>query len=163
MGECVVTKPSSFKEEVHQSFWVDAMVEEYDSIVCNRVLDVVSRPEDKSVVRSHWIYKVNQATNGDDQLINSCKLDLAREFEMKDTGLMHYFPGMEVWQGDGDLSVSQGKYAHKILRRFRMERSKPMQTTLAGNWSKEDATLGEVEEAIIYMKLVGSLMYLVNR
>ena len=33
---------------------------------------------------------------GDDQLIKSCKEDLAREFEMKDMGLMHYFLGMEV-------------------------------------------------------------------
>ena len=34
---------------------------------------------------------------GDDQLIKSCKEELAREFEMKDMGLMHYFLGVEVW------------------------------------------------------------------
>ena len=34
---------------------------------------------------------------GDDQLIKSYKEDLAREFEMKDMGLMHYFLGMEIW------------------------------------------------------------------
>lgn len=39
-------------------------MEEYDSIVHNNVWDVVLRLEDKSVVSSHWIYKVNQATNG---------------------------------------------------------------------------------------------------
>ena len=99
---------------------------------------------------------------GDEKLIKSCKEDLAREFEMKDMGLMHYFLGMEVWQGDGDLFVSQGKYANEILRRFHMERNKPMETPLAGNWRKEDATSGEVVEAIVYRKLVGSLMYLVN-
>ena len=33
---------------------------------------------------------------GDDQLIKSCTEDLAREFEMKDMGLMHYFLGMEL-------------------------------------------------------------------
>jgi len=32
----------------------------------------------------------------DDHLIMSCKEDLAREFEMKDMGLMHYVLGMEV-------------------------------------------------------------------
>ena len=31
---------------------------------------------------------------GDDRLIMSCKEDLAREFEMKDMGLTHYFIGM---------------------------------------------------------------------
>ena len=30
---------------------------------------------------------------GDEKLIKSCKEDLAREFEMKDMGLMHYFLG----------------------------------------------------------------------
>jgi len=40
------------------------MVEEYDSIVCNIVLGVVPRPEDKSVVRSRRLYKVKQAVDG---------------------------------------------------------------------------------------------------
>jgi len=77
-------------------------------------------------------------------------------------GLMHYFLGMEVWQGDGDLFVSQSKYANAILKRFCMESSKPMETRLAGKWRKEDSTLGEVVETTIYRHLVGSLMYLVN-
>eukprot|EP00253_Pinus_taeda_P029294 PITA_29294 len=70
---------------------------------------------------------------GDDQLIKSCKEDLARESETKDMGLMHYFLGMEVWQGDGELFVSQGNYANEILRRFRMERNKPMETPVPSN------------------------------
>jgi len=70
---------------------------------------------------------------GDDQLIKSCKEDLAREFEMKDMGLVHYFLGMGVWQGDGESFVSQGKYANMILRRFYLESNKPMETPLAGN------------------------------
>jgi len=37
VGECVDTKPSSFEEEVQQPVWVDAMVEEYDSIIWNSV------------------------------------------------------------------------------------------------------------------------------
>lgn len=58
--------------------------------------------------------------------------------------------------------MSQDKYANEILRRFNMESSKPMETTLAVNWRKEDATSGEVVEVIVYRQLVGSLMYLVN-
>eukprot|EP00253_Pinus_taeda_P035309 PITA_35309 len=86
----------------------------------------------------------------DDQLIKSCKEDLAREFEMKDMGLMHYFLGMEVWQEDGEVFVSQGKYANEILRRFHMEKCKPMQTPLAGNWRKEDATSSELSQAMVH-------------
>jgi len=69
----------------------------------------------------------------------SCKEDLAREFEMKYMGLMHYFLGKEVWEKDGELFVSQGKYATKILRRFHMEKCKPKKTPIVGNWRKEDA------------------------
>eukprot|EP00253_Pinus_taeda_P004990 PITA_04990 len=200
------------------------MVEEYDSIVRNSVWDVVLRLENKSVVSSHWLYKVKQVADGsverhkarfvacgfsqvegsdyaetfslvqaprawytmidnyvtglgftkseadaslyhimvkgklliillyvddliltgDDKLIMSCKEALAREFEMKDMGLMHYFLGMEMWQKDGKLFVSQGKYANEILMGFHMEKCKPMQTPLASNWRKEVATSREV-------------------
>eukprot|EP00253_Pinus_taeda_P005828 PITA_05828 len=64
VGECVDYEPSSFEETVQQPVWVDAMVEEYDSIMWDYVLDVVPRPQDKSVVSSRWLYKVKQATDG---------------------------------------------------------------------------------------------------
>ena len=99
---------------------------------------------------------------GDEKLIKYCKHDLEREFKIKDMGLMHYFLGLEIWQGDGELFVSKGKYANEILNKFHMERNKPTKTPLAGNWRKEDSTSGEVAEATIYRQLVGSLMYLVR-
>ena len=42
------------------------------------------------------LYVDDLILTGDDELIKSCKKDLAGEFEMKDMGLMHYFLGMEV-------------------------------------------------------------------
>eukprot|EP00253_Pinus_taeda_P030092 PITA_30092 len=91
------------------------------------------------------LYVNDLILTGDDQLIQSCK----REFKMKDMGLMHYFLGMEVWQKDGEVFVSQGKYANEILRCFHMEKYKPMQTPLAGNWRKEDANSSELSQAIV--------------
>ena len=86
----------------------------------------------------------------DEKLITSCKEDLAREFEMKDMGLLYYFLGLEIWKRDGELFVSQRKYAKQILRKFHMEGSKPMETPLAGNWRKEDGTSGNVVDATVY-------------
>ena len=57
---------------------------------------------------------------GDEKLIQSCKEDLAKEFEMKDLGLLHYFFGLEIWQREGELFASQGKYAREILGKFHM-------------------------------------------
>ena len=60
----VVTEPSSLEEAMEDPAWVDAMVEEYDSIVKNSAWEIFLRPEGKSVVGSRWIYKVKQATDG---------------------------------------------------------------------------------------------------
>ena len=59
-----MTKPSYFQEVVQEPTWVDAMVEEYDSIVRNSSWKIIPRPVDKSVVGSRWIYKVKQVADG---------------------------------------------------------------------------------------------------
>ena len=38
------------------------------------------------------------------------KNKLAKEFEMKDLGLMHYFLGLGVWQSSEGIFLNQGKY-----------------------------------------------------
>jgi hypothetical protein len=64
MRKCIVTEPSSFQEVVQDPTWVDAMVEEYDSIVKNSAWEIVPRPVDKSMVGSRWIYKVKKVVDG---------------------------------------------------------------------------------------------------
>ena len=87
---------------------------------------------------------------GDELLIHSCKADLAKEFEMKDLGLLHYFLRLEIWQRKGGMFVSQGKYAQEILEKFNMHGCKPIDTPLPGGWRKEDATSVEVVDNTIY-------------
>lgn len=99
---------------------------------------------------------------GDKLLILSCKDDLAKEFEMKDLGLLHYFLGLEIWQCNDGLFVSQGKYAQEILEKFNMHGCNPVDTPLPGGWRKDDATSAEEVDATVYRQLMGSLMYLVN-
>ena len=43
--------------------WLEATVEEYDSIMKNQVWKVVSRPQGKKVEGSRWIYKVKHAAD----------------------------------------------------------------------------------------------------
>ena len=40
------------------------MTEEYQSIMKNDVLDILPKPENKSVVSSKWIYKIKHAGDG---------------------------------------------------------------------------------------------------
>ena len=64
MSEGVEIEPSSFEEAVQQPIWVDAMVEEYDSIIRNNAWEVVPRLVGKLVVGSKWVYKMKQAVDG---------------------------------------------------------------------------------------------------
>eukprot|EP00253_Pinus_taeda_P005718 PITA_05718 len=174
MSESVEIEPSSFKESMQQPVWVDAMVEEYDSIIRNNVWEVVPSAANKIeiyftrlgftkseadaklyhiVVEGKLFiivpYVDDLILTNEEKLVKSCKENLTREFEMKDLELMHLFIGMEVWKEGDELCVSQGKYANEILKKFHMESNKPMETPLARNWRKEDATSGEIVEATI--------------
>jgi len=60
MIELVDIDPSCFEEEVEKPLWVDAMVEEYKSIVKNSVWEVVPILANKSIVGLRWIFKVKQ-------------------------------------------------------------------------------------------------------
>ena len=42
------------------------------------------------------LYVDDLILTGDEQLIHSCKEDIAKEFEMKDLGLLCYFLGLEI-------------------------------------------------------------------
>ena len=64
MRKFIVTEPSSFEEVAQEPTWVDAMVEEYDSIIRNSAWEIVPRPVGKSVVGSRWIYMVKQVVDG---------------------------------------------------------------------------------------------------
>ena len=44
-----------------------------------------------------FLYVDDLLQTGDEQLIHLCKEDLAKEFEMKDISLLHYFLGLEIW------------------------------------------------------------------
>lgn len=52
------------------------------------------------------------------------------EFEMTDLGELHYFLGIEVWQKEDGIFISQAKYTWDILKKFRMLSCNPMETPL---------------------------------
>jgi hypothetical protein len=58
------------------------MLEEYRSILKNNVWDIVSRPKDKSMVSSKWIYKIKHADDG--SVENFKGIFVARGFTQKE-------------------------------------------------------------------------------
>jgi hypothetical protein len=84
------------------------------------------------------LYVDDLILTGAKTLIVGCELDLVLEFEM-DTGLMHYFLGLEVWQRSGEIFLEQGKYTLEILKRFMMVDSRPMAIPMMTNLKKIDS------------------------
>eukprot|EP00253_Pinus_taeda_P026937 PITA_26937 len=99
---------------------------------------------------------------GSSRLIKDCKKNLETEFDMKDLGQMHYFLGLEVWQQKGEILLGQGRYATKILKRFKMQDCRPMATPMITNCKKIDALEDKDVDPTLYRQLIGSLMYLIN-
>ena len=58
------------------------MIEEYQSIMKNDVWDIVSRPKEKSVVTSKWLYKIKHAADGSIEKFKA--MFVARGFSQKD-------------------------------------------------------------------------------
>ncbi|XP_022007623.1 uncharacterized mitochondrial protein AtMg00810-like [Helianthus annuus] len=96
------------------------------------------------------------------EMIEQLKNSMKNEFEMTDLGILHYFLGMEVNYDNGNISLTQHKYAKNLLKKFNMEGcheiSTPMEYGL--QLSKNDPS--EEINQNLYRSLVGSLIYLTN-
>jgi hypothetical protein len=57
-------EPTCFEEAIQKKEWVDAMTEEYQSIIKNDVWEIVPRPKSKDVVLSKWLFKIKHAADG---------------------------------------------------------------------------------------------------
>jgi hypothetical protein len=61
------------------------------------------------------IYKGNSV-----ELFQKFKSHMIFEFEMTDLGELNYFLGIEFWQKEDSIFMSQGKYTRDILKKFKM-------------------------------------------
>jgi hypothetical protein len=83
-----------------------------------------------------------------------------KNFEMKNLGKLDYFLGIKVIKSLKEIWLSRRQYALNKLLKYGMTRSKPISISLAQN-VKLNANRGELMENIImYMHIVGSLIYM---
>ena len=61
-----------------------------------------------------------------DEMIEEFKSTMTREFKMTDLGLLKFFLGLEVKQGETGIFISQEAYAKEILKKYKMENFNPV-------------------------------------
>jgi hypothetical protein len=64
MCDLLEEEPTCFEEVIQRKEWADAMTEEYQSIMKNKVWEIVPRPKNKDVVSSRWLFKIKHAADG---------------------------------------------------------------------------------------------------
>ncbi|GKC00221.1 retrovirus-related pol polyprotein from transposon TNT 1-94 [Tanacetum coccineum] len=98
-------------------------------------------------------------TGNDERMLDEFKCSMKGEFEMTDMGKMRYFLGIEVFQSQAGIHVSQQKYAVEILARFNMLDCNAVVNPIVPG-CKLKMEEGEPMNETLFKSLVGSLMYI---
>lgn len=93
-------------------------------------------------------------------LIEQIKQSLRQSFDMVDLGLLHYCLGVEIWQTNGSIFISQSKYARSLLDKFQMQDCKPASTPMEKGLKLSANSDSPVVDESLFRQLVGSLIYL---
>ena len=119
----------------------------------------VRRSETGIVVITIYVDDLIVAGDSDVEVENVKGL-LKQKFEMKDLGELRYFLGIEVIRTPEGIWLSQRQYALDMLSKYGMAGCKPISVPLDQN-GKLSAHAGDVlEDATMYRKIVGSLIYM---
>eukprot|EP00253_Pinus_taeda_P024360 PITA_24360 len=99
-------------------------------------------------------------TGSSAHLIHGIKQDLCRTFDMTDLGLLHYCLGVEVWQAENHIFLSQSKYAKNLVDKFRMQDCKPATTPMEPGLKLSAQSSSPLVDETLFRQLVGNLIYL---
>jgi hypothetical protein len=101
-------------------------------------------------------------TGSDSKLLNHVKTSLKKKFEMTDLGFLYYFLGLQVFQTNEGIFLSQSKYACHLLCHFHMDDCKPTPSPFQYGFKLTATCTSPKVDATLYHQLVGSLLYLTH-
>ncbi|KOM27543.1 hypothetical protein LR48_Vigan437s000300 [Vigna angularis] len=99
-------------------------------------------------------------TGNNPSMFEEFKKDMTMEFEMTDMGLMAYYLGIEVKQGNKGIFITQESYAKDVLKKFKMDDANLVGTPMECGIKLSKDEEGEKVDPTLYKSLVGSLRYL---
>jgi hypothetical protein len=81
-------------------------------------------------------------------------------FEMSMMGELKYFLGFQIKQLEGGTFISQTKYTHELLKKFGMDKAKPIKTPMCTNGRPDLDMGGKSVDHKVYHSMISSLLYL---
>ncbi|XP_038896556.1 uncharacterized mitochondrial protein AtMg00810-like [Benincasa hispida] len=99
-------------------------------------------------------------TRNNPSMFDEFKREMVKVFEMTDIGLMSYYLGIKVKQGEDGIFISQDGYAKEVLKKFNMNDANLVGTPMecGVKITKQDG--GEKVNSTYFKSLIGSLRYL---
>lgn len=101
-------------------------------------------------------------TGADESDIDKFKSEMKHTFQMSDLGLLKYYLGLEVHQGEEGITVCQRAYAAKILESAGLTGCNISHTPMEPRLKLSKDSTALAIDATQYRSIVGSLRYLVN-
>jgi hypothetical protein len=86
--------------------------------------------------------------------------DMSREFEMSMIGVLQFFLRLQIKQSKEGTFVHQANYTKDIVRKFKIEDSKAMETPMSTTTASDVDEEGEHVDQKEYWSMIGSLLYL---
>jgi hypothetical protein len=86
--------------------------------------------------------------------------DMSKEFGMSMMGELQFFLGLQIKQAKERTFVHQAKYTKDILKKFKMDDSKPLSTLMSTTKVLDADEDGEPVDQKEYQSMIGSLLYL---
>jgi hypothetical protein len=86
--------------------------------------------------------------------------DMSKEFEMSIMGELQFFLRLQIKQAKEGTFVHQAKYTEDILKKFKMDDSKPLSTPMSTTTTLDTDEDGEPMDQKEYRIMIGSLLYL---
>jgi hypothetical protein len=86
--------------------------------------------------------------------------DMSKEFEMSRMGELQFFLGLQIQQVKEGTFVHQVKYTKDILKKLKMDDSKPLSTPMSTTTALDTDEDGEPMDQKEYQSMIGSLLYL---
>jgi hypothetical protein len=86
--------------------------------------------------------------------------DMSKEFEMSMMGELQFFLGLQIKQAKEGTFVHQAKYRKDILKKLKMDDSKPLSTPISTTTALDANEDGKPVDQKEYRSMIGSLLYL---
>jgi hypothetical protein len=93
-------------------------------------------------------------------LVASFAEDMSKEFEMSMIGELKFFLGLQIKQAKEGTFVHQAMYTKDILKKFKMDDSKPLSTPMSMTTVLDADKDAEPVDQKEYWSMIGSLLYL---